>query len=84
MALWGMKYVDVDDRWWVDLVCQEPAPEVDRLMSGSRVFADGFRINDGRVLVKKASVAASDLPDWPSDTPVILRPDPGSARASWP
>jgi hypothetical protein len=74
MPLWGIKYSDVDDRWWVDLVCQETAPEVRYLLIGARAVADGFHVLDGRLLVRKASIRPDDLADWPTDHPTFLAP----------
>ncbi len=28
MGLWAIKYADVDDKWWVDVVLQEAPPAV--------------------------------------------------------
>jgi hypothetical protein len=74
MPLWGIKYADADDRWWVDLVCQDRAPEVRYLLIGARAVADGFHTFDGRLLVRKASVWSEDLADWPTDRPTLLAP----------
>ena len=75
MPLWAIKYVDIDDRWWLDLVYQERAPDVARTPVGSRVFTDGFRTGPGRLVAKKLSVAEASPADWPTDTPFALGPD---------
>ncbi|SRR6266508_3696812 len=75
MPLWAIKYVDIDDRWWLDLVYQERPPDVARTPIGSRVFTDGFRAGPGRVVAKKLSVAEGALADWPTDMPIALVPD---------
>jgi hypothetical protein len=72
MGLWGMKYSDADDKWWVDMVLQETPPAVRLEQVGGRVVADGFDGVIGPVLVHKASIPPEALNDWPSDTPVIL------------
>lgn len=72
MGLWGMKYADADDKWWVDLVLQDAPPAVRLDQVGGRVVADGFDGVTGPVLVHKASIPSEALNDWPSDTPVIL------------
>ena len=72
MPVWAIKYVDIDDRWWLDLVSQERPPDVARRPIGSRVFTDGFRTGPGRVVVRKLSVAEGALADWPTDTPIAL------------
>lgn len=76
MSLWGIKYSDIDDRWWVDLVCQEKVPEVRYVLIGARAIADGFQVSDGRLLVRKASIRPDDLADWPTDSPTLLAPVP--------
>ncbi|HLC40505.1 MAG TPA: hypothetical protein VJO34_02615 [Methylomirabilota bacterium] len=72
MPLWGIKFVDLDDRWWVDLIIQEQAPEVSYVRIGSQVVCDGFKPTEGRVVVRKASVQPADLSEWSTDTPVVL------------
>jgi hypothetical protein len=72
MGLWGMKYSDTDDKWWVDMVVQDTPPAVRLDQVGSRIVADGFDGVPGQVLVHKASIRPDALNDWPSDTPVIL------------
>jgi len=72
MGLWGMKYSDADEKWWVDVVLQEAPPLVHRDRVGGRVVTDGFDGVIGPVLVHKASIPPEALDDWPSDTPVIL------------
>ena len=42
MGLWGMKYSDADDKWWVDLVLQDAPPAVRLDKVGGRVVTDGF------------------------------------------
>jgi hypothetical protein len=74
VRLWGIKYSDIDDRWWVDLVCQKDAPEVRVQLIGARAVGDGFEVGDGHLLVRRASIGPEDLPDWPSDRPVLLAP----------
>jgi len=72
MGLWGMKYSDADDKWWVDLVLQDAPPSVHLDQVGGRVVADGLDGVTGPVLLHKASIPPEALNDWPSDTPVIL------------
>jgi hypothetical protein len=60
--LWGLKYVDVDDRWWVDLILQGEPPEVRQVAVGSRMFLGGFEAGRGRVL---AAVARWQSPPHP-------------------
>jgi hypothetical protein len=72
VGLWGMKYSDADDKWWVDLVLQDAPPSVRRDQVGGRVMTDGFDGVTGPVLAHKASIPPEALNDWPSDTPVIL------------
>lgn len=72
MGLWGIKYADADDKWWMDLVLQEAPPAVRLDQIGGCVVAAGFDSVTGRVLVRKASIPPEALNDWPSDTPVIL------------
>jgi hypothetical protein len=74
MALWGIKYMDVDERWWVDLVIQAEPPEVATRVIGTGSFCEGFMAPDGRLLVRRASIDPADLSDWPTDSPVVLRP----------
>ena len=74
--LWGLKYVDVDDRWWVDLILQDEPPEVRQVAVGSRVFLGGFEAGRGRVLARRVSVDGGDLSDWPTDSAVALVPAP--------
>ena len=74
MPLWGIKYMDVDERWWVDLVIQERAPDVASIVIGGREYCDGFKVLDGRVVVRRASIQPADLPDWPADSPVMVGP----------
>ena len=64
--------MDVDDRWWVDLIIQDQPPEVSYVSIGSQIACDGFNLKDGRVLVRRASVQPTDLSDWPTDTPIAL------------
>ncbi len=72
MGLWGMKYSDADDKWWVDVVLQDAPPSVRVDQVGGRIVTDGFDGVTGPVLVHKASIPPEALNDWPSDTPVIL------------
>lgn len=72
MGLWGMKYSDADDKWWVDLVLQDAPPSVRLDQVGGRIVTEGFGGVTGAVLVHKASIPPEALNDWPSDTPVIL------------
>jgi hypothetical protein len=72
MGLWGIKYADIDDRWWVDVVLQDSPPGVRWEKIGGRVVTDGFDNVTGPVLVRKGSIPPMALADWPSDTPVIL------------
>jgi len=72
MGLWAIKYADLDDKWWVDVVLQEAPPAVSREKVGGRLVTDGFQGVTGPVLARKASIPPTALDDWPSDTPVIL------------
>ena len=74
MRLWGIKYMDMDERWWIDVILREEQPEVGYLSVGSELFCDGFKTTDGLVLARKVSVQPIDLADWPTDSPVALRP----------
>ena len=74
--LWGLKYVDVDDRWWVDLILQDEPPEVRQVAVGSRVFLGDFEAGRGLVLARRVSVDGGDLSDWPTDSSVSLVPTP--------
>jgi len=74
--LWGLKYVDVDDRWWVDLILQSEPPDIRQVAVGSRVFLGGFEAGRGWVLARRVSVDGEDLSDWPADSPVALGPSP--------
>lgn len=74
MAVWGIKYSDVDDKWWVDLVLQDKAPKVRRETVGGQALTDGFDTVDGQFLARKASIPPTALSDWPADTPVELAP----------
>ncbi|MDP2700716.1 MAG: hypothetical protein Q8P98_01465 [Candidatus Rokubacteria bacterium] len=67
-----MKYLDADDKWWVDMVLQDAPPAVRLDRVGGRVVADGFDGVTGPVLVHKASIPQEALNDRPSDTPAIL------------
>ncbi len=40
MPLWGIKYMDLDERWWLDLLLDEKAREVRSVAMGARVFVD--------------------------------------------
>lgn len=81
MPLWGIKYMDVDERWWIDLLLDEKTPEVRSVAVGARVFVDGFETAGGRVVVRKTSIQGTDLADWPADTPLVLRPIPEAFRS---
>jgi hypothetical protein len=72
MGLWAIKYADVDDTWWVDVVLQEAPPGVCREKVGGRLVTGGFEDVTGSVLARRASIPPTALSDWPSDTPVIL------------
>ena len=72
MGLWAIKYADIDEKWWLDVVLQEASPEVRRDKVGGRVVTDGFTGVTGAVLARKVSVPPASLEDWPSDTPVVL------------
>jgi len=74
MRLWGIKYMDADERWWIDVILHEGEPEVGYAGVGSGVFCDGFKTAEGLVLIKKASIQPADLGDWPTDLPLILHP----------
>jgi hypothetical protein len=83
MGLWGIKYADIDDKWWVDVVLQEAPPAVRSVKVGGSVVTDGFDNVTGPVLVRKGSVPPTALADWPSDTPVVLtRVDLGPSQAN--
>ena len=72
MGLWGMKYSDTHEKWWVDIGLQDAPPAVRLSQVGGRVVTDGFYAVTGPVLARKASIPPEALNDWPSDTPVIL------------
>jgi hypothetical protein len=72
VGLWGMKYSDADDKWWVELLLQDAPPSVRVDQVDGRVVTDGFDGVTGPVLVHKASIPPEALNYWPSDTPVIL------------
>src|SRR5262249_41428296 len=72
MGLWAIKYADVDDKWWVDVVLQEAPPAVSREQVGGRVVTVRFESVTGPVLARKASIPPAAPRHWPSDTPVIL------------
>ena len=74
MLLWAIKYMDLDERWWLDLLLDEKTPEVRSVAIGAAVFVDGFETTGGRMIARKTSIQGADLPDWPVDTPLILRP----------
>ena len=76
MPLWGIKYMDLDEQWWLDLRLQETPPPVSSVAVGARVFVDGFGPDGGRVVARRTSIRSTDLPDWPADAPVALRPAP--------
>ena len=38
MGLWAIKYADIDDKWWVDVVLQEAPPAVSRQEVGGRIM----------------------------------------------
>ena len=80
MPLWGIKYMDVDERWWIDLLLDEKTPEVRSVAMGARVYVDGFETASGRVVARKTSIQGTDLADWPADTPLVLRPAPEAFR----
>lgn len=72
MRLWAIKYADEDEKWWVDIVCQDQPPTVVCRKVGGRVVVKGFGDVVGPVLTWKASIPADALEDWPTDTPVAL------------
>src|SRR5436309_15114285 len=72
MGLWGIKYSDIDEKWWVDVVLQEDPPAIRREKIGAQVVTDGFDGVSGPVLARKASIPPTALSDWPSETAVIL------------
>jgi len=72
MGLWAIKYADEDEKWWIDVVYQESPPGVDRGKVGERVVVKGFRDVTGPVVARRASIPPEILPDWPTDTPVVL------------
>ena len=72
MGLWAIKYADEDEKWWVDMVCQDGPPGVARGKVGARVVVKGFSNVMGPVLVRKASIPADAFEDWPTDTPIVL------------
>lgn len=81
MPLWGIKYMDVDERWWIDLLLDEKTPEVRSVAMGARAFVDGFESAGGRVVARKTSIEDTELADWPADTPLVLRPTPAALRS---
>jgi len=72
MGLWAIKYSDEHQKWWVDVVLQDAPPPVAREKIGERVITEGFGEVTGLVLVRRTSIPADALEDWPADTPVIL------------
>jgi hypothetical protein len=72
MGLWGIKYADIDEKWWVDVVLQDAPPAIRRAKVGEQVVTDGFEGVTGPVLARKASIPPTALSDWPSETVVIL------------
>lgn len=72
MGLWAIKYTDEHEKAWVDVVLQDAPPAVARGKVGDRVVTEGFTDVTGPVVVRRASIPASALEDWPADTPVIL------------
>ena len=74
MPLWAIKYMDMDERWWIDLILQDHRPEIENVIVGSEIFCDGFKTTNARILARKASVEATDLAEWPTDSAVVLRP----------
>ncbi len=72
MGLWGIKYSDIDEKWWVDVVLQEDPPAIRREKIGEQIVTDGFEGVTGPVLARKASIPPTALSDWPSETAVIL------------
>ena len=72
MGLWGIKYADIDEKWWVDVVLQDAPPAIRREKVGEQVVTDGFEGVTGPVLARKASIPPTALSDWPSETAVIL------------
>ena len=81
MPLWAIKYMDLDERWWIDLLLDEQAPEVRTVAMGARVFVDGFETPGGRMIARKTSIQGADLADWPADTPLVLQPAAGALRS---
>jgi len=43
MDSWGIKYSDIDEKWWVDVVLQEPRRPSDARRSESRSSPMGSR-----------------------------------------
>lgn len=78
MPLWAIKYVDLDERWWIDLLLDEKTPKVRSVAMGARAFVDGFETAGGRMIVRETSIQGADLGDWPADTPVVLYPAAGA------
>lgn len=81
MSLWAIKYMDMDERWWIDLLLDEKTPEVRSVAMGARVFIDGFETTGGRMIARKTSIQGADLADWPADTPLILQPATDARRS---
>jgi hypothetical protein len=75
-ALWGIRYMDLDERWWIDLALRSEAPPVRYVVMGSRQFCDGFDLPEPALLARRVSVAPEDCADWPADEPVRLGPAP--------
>jgi hypothetical protein len=73
--------VDLDERWWIDLLLDEQAPEVRTVAMGTRVFIDGFETTGGRMIARKTSIQGADLADWPADTPLVLHPAVDACRS---
>lgn len=75
MPLWGIKFMDVDEKWWVDIAFRDTSPPVRYTTVGSTRYCDGFDLPEPALLARKASVAPTELADWPTDEALRLTPD---------
>jgi len=62
----GIKYSDIDEKWWVDVVLQDAPPAIRREKIGEQVVTDGFESVTGPVLVRKGEHTAHRLTTGPA------------------
>ena len=74
--------MDVDDRWWVDLIIQDQPPEVSYVSIGSQIACDGLTSRmveswfGGRASNQPISAIGPQIPRslymwWPNNAPLI-------------